>query len=422
MRPYPGYDHGRGGDRRRPVAVLRGKSHDAAPSIPIGLGTIKKRDVGSIAGPGLGPGTPQWDDADRAKPGRRDHCLIDSSPILGNEEPMRDISSEGRHWPRALAKYRDPDVARSTLEIVVTVLPLIALWVVMWGALQVSPWLCLPLAVPAAAFLVRLFMIQHDCSHGSFFRRRATNDWVGRILGVVTLTPHDLWRRTHAIHHAGMGNLDERGIGDVTTLTVAEYLSRGRWRRLVYRIYRHPAMLFGVGPSYLFLLQHRLPVGLMRRGWQPWISTMATNLAIAAIAAGVVLLLGSEALLLILLPTAMLAASAGVWLFYVQHQFENTYWEGDDAWSHAESSLRGSSYYVLPGILRWLTANIGMHHVHHLNSRIPFYRLPEVLEDHPVLDGAGRLTLWESFGCVRLTLWDERRKRLVAFDEAMRAA
>ena len=326
--------------------------------------------------------------------------------------------AESIQWPRALARYRDPDVARSTFEIVVTVLPLLALWALMWGALQVSPWLCLLLAVPAAGFLVRLFMIQHDCSHGSFFRDRATNDWVGRVLGVVTLTPHDLWRRTHAIHHAGMGNLDERGIGDVKTLTVEEYRNRGRWGRLAYRIYRHPAMLFVVGPSYLFLLQHRLPVGLMRKGWEPWISTMATNLAILIIAAAAVLLLGPQSVLLILLPTAMLAASAGVWLFYVQHQFENTYWESDDSWSHAESSLQGSSHYVLPGVLRWLTANIGMHHVHHLNSRIPFYRLPEVLAHHPALADAGRLTIRQSLGCVRLTLWDERRKRLVSFSEA----
>ena len=335
---------------------------------------------------------------------------------------MQDLAGDSRQWPRALAEYRDPQISRSTFEIVVTVLPLLALWAAMWAALQVSPWLCLPLAVPAAAFLVRLFMIQHDCSHGSFFPRRRANDWVGRVIGVITLTPHDLWRRTHAIHHAGMGNLDERGIGDVTTLTVREYLRRGRWQRLAYRIYRHPAMLFGVGPTYLFLLQHRLPVGLMGKGWQPWISTMATNLAIAAISAGVVILFGIEAFLLIVLPTAMLAASAGVWLFYVQHQFEHTYWEQDGAWSHAESSLQGSSYYVLPGVLRWLTANIGMHHVHHLNSRIPFYRLPEVLEDHPALANASRLTLVQSLRCVRLTLWDERRKRLISFREALASA
>jgi len=332
------------------------------------------------------------------------------------------LPSDVRQWPRVLARYRDPDAARSLTEIAVTVLPLAALWAAMWGALQVSPWLALPLAIPAAGFLVRLFMIQHDCSHGAFFRRRAANDWVGRVIGVVTLTPHDLWRRTHAIHHAGMGNLDERGIGDVTTMTVAEYARHGRWQRLRYRIYRHPAMLFGVGPAYLFLLQHRLPIGLMRKGWTPWVSTMATNLAIAVIAIGVVWLLGVEAFLLIQLPTAMLAASFGVWLFYVQHQFERTYWEEEDHWSHAESSLHGSSHYVLPGFLRWLTANIGMHHVHHLNSRIPFYRLPEVLRDCPELDAAGRLTLWQSFKCVRLTLWCERRKRLVSFSDMRRDA
>ena len=200
-------------------------------------------------------------------------------------------------------------------------------------------------------------------------------------------------------------------------MTVGEYLSQGRWRRLAYRIYRNPAVLFGVGPTYLFLLQHRLPIGMMRKGWEPWISTMATNLAMALIVVGVVLLLGGEAFLLIQLPTAMLAASAGVWLFYVQHQFENTYWEQDEVWSHAKSSLHGSSNYVLPGVLRWFTANIGMHHVHHLNSRIPFYRLPQVLRHHPELAEASKLTLVQSFRCVRLTLWDEHRKRLVSFRE-----
>ena len=207
------------------------------------------------------------------------------------------------------------------------------------GTLDLGYWLCLLLAVPAAGFLVRLFMIQHDCGHGAFFHRRCTNDWVGRVIGVLTLTPYDFWRRTHAVHHATSGNLDRRGIGDIDTLTVREYLALSSWDRLRYRIYRHPAVMFGLGPAYLFIVQHRLPVGLMRSGWQPWLSTMATNVAIAAVVATMIWLVGVGPFLLVHLPIMLLAASVGVWLFYVQHQFENTVWAHDGTWN-----LQGSRF------------------------------------------------------------------------------
>jgi omega-6 fatty acid desaturase (delta-12 desaturase) len=323
--------------------------------------------------------------------------------------------TDARQWPRRLAAYRDGDALRSLLELAVTVIPLIGIWSLMWAALQHDAWLCLLLSVPAAGFLVRLFMIQHDCGHGAFFRGRALNDWVGRAISIVTLTPYDVWKRTHAVHHAGVGNLKLRGIGDLVTMTVREYLRVGPWRRFWYRLYRHPAVLFGLGPAYMFLLQNRLPIGLMRRGWRPWLSAMATNLATASIAASLIWMEGARPLLFIFLPTTLLAASAGVWLFFVQHQFEETYWAADEDWSHPEASLNGSSHYVLPALLRWFTANIGVHQVHHLNSRIPFYRLPEVLRNHPELAEVGRLTLVESFRCVRLALWDEDRRRLVSF-------
>src|SRR5512132_1299011 len=190
---------------------------------------------------------------------------------------------DDRRWPKLLARYREPSLARSLAELAWTAAPFAALWWLMWLSLGHGYWLCLLLAVPAAGFLVRLFMIQHDCGHGTFFAARLANDWVGRVIGVLTLTPYDWWRRTHAIHHATSGNLDRRGIGDVDTLTVREYKALSRWGRLKYRLYRHPLVMFGAGPAYLFLLQHRLPVGLMREGWQPWVSTMATNLAIALI-------------------------------------------------------------------------------------------------------------------------------------------
>ena len=327
-------------------------------------------------------------------------------------------AQDPRLWTQLLARYRQPSTGRSLVEIAVTLPPLVALWVLTWAALDLGYWLALPLAMVAAAFMVRLFLIQHDCSHGSFFRHRLANAWLGRALGVLTLTPHDLWRRTHAAHHAYTGNLDRRGMGDIDTLTVEEYRARSLWSRLRYRLYRHPLVMFGVGPAYLFFLQHRLPVGLMREGWQPWLSTMATNAAIGLAAAALIWLIGIKAFLLVHLPIMLFAGSAGVWLFYVQHQFEHTVWTKDGDWNMHDAALRGSSFYDLPVFLRWFTANIGIHHVHHLSSRIPYYRLPRVLRDHPELRDVGRLTLLQSFRCVRLTLWDETQRRLVSFREA----
>lgn len=248
------------------------------------------------------------------------------------------------------------------------------------------------------------------------------NDWVGRVIGVLTLTPYDFWRRTHDIHHASSGHLERRGIGDVNTLTVREYLACSLWGRIRYRAYRNPFVMFGLGPAYLFILQYRLPVGLLFGGWKPWLSTMATNVAIAGVVGILIWFIGIWPFLLIQLPIILLAGSAGVWLFYVQHQFERTFWEHEDRWSFQEAALHGSSYYDLPGILRWFTANIGVHHVHHLCSRIPCYRLPRVLREHPELRRVSRLTLLQSFRCVKFALWDERRRRLVSFREIERGS
>jgi omega-6 fatty acid desaturase (delta-12 desaturase) len=322
---------------------------------------------------------------------------------------------DARGLTQILARYRAPSVARSMTELAITAVPLVLIWILMWATLGIGYWLCLLLAIPAAGLLVRLFMIQHDCGHGAFFRHRLANDWVGRVLGVLTLTPYDFWRSTHAIHHSTSGNLDRRGTGDIDTLTVREYLARSRLGRLRYRVYRHPLIMFGFGPAYLFLVQHRLPVGLMRQGWLPWLSAMATNLGIVALASFLMWLVGVGPFLLVHLPITLFAASIGVWLFYVQHQFENTRWADDGAWNQHEVALHGSSYYDLPIVLRWFTANIGMHHIHHLCCRIPYYRLPLVLRQHPDLGGIGRLTFWESLGCIRLALWDENQQRLVSF-------
>ena len=331
-------------------------------------------------------------------------------------------SWSARDWAQAVAPFRRASAVRGAFELAMTFPPFVAIWTAMMIAAHHGQfWLSLALAPFAAGLLVRLFMIQHDCGHGAFFRHRLANDWIGRALGVLTLTPYDFWKRTHAIHHATSGNLDHRGIGDVDTLTVREYLALPRWRRLMYRFYRHPAVMFGLGPAYLFVLRHRLPFGLMRDGWRPWLSTMGTNAAIAIIVAVLVWLIGVGPFLLVHGPIMLLAAAMGVWLFYVQHQFEQTKWARDDTWTRHEVALHGSSYYVLPGILRWFTANIGVHHVHHLCSQIPYYRLPKVLREHPELGDIGRLTLWQSLVCVRLTLWDEETRRLLSFREARAA-
>ncbi len=295
--------------------------------------------------------------------------------------------------------------------------PFIAGWFAVWALLQISIVLALLAAIPVAGFMVRLFMIQHDCGHGGMFTSRLANDWVGRVMGVFTLTPYDYWRHSHALHHAGSGNLDRRGMGDIDTLTIAEYGALGWLGRLRYKLYRHPLVMFGLGPSYLFLLRHRLPFGAFRKGPMPWLSSLGTNFGIAAAAGVLMYLLGITAFLLVHLPIVMIGASIGVWLFYVQHQFDHTHWERSGVWKHETAALHGSSYYDLPKPLMWVTGNIGIHHLHHLSSRIPFHKLPRVLKDHPELSDIGRLSLWESLKCVRLTLWDEEEKRLVSFRE-----
>lgn len=334
------------------------------------------------------------------------------------EHKIDTSTSAARIWLKTLNSYRDPSSVRSVVELAITALPLTVLWGAAWFTYSLGFWwVSLLIAVPAAGFLVRLFMIQHDCGHGAFFPNRLANDWVGRIIGVLTMTPYDFWRRTHAIHHATSGNLDRRGIGDIDMLTVREYLARSRWGRLRYRIYRNPLVMFVVGPAYLFFLRNRLPLGLMQDGWRPWISTQATNAAIALTAAALIWLVGSQAFFLVHMPIMLLAAMFGVWLFYVQHQFEDTFWNEGRLWNLPEAALHGSSHYDLPQPLRWFTANIGIHHVHHLCSRIPYYRLGRVLRRHPELRHIGRLTLPQSLRCIPLVLWDETQRRLVTFQE-----
>jgi omega-6 fatty acid desaturase (delta-12 desaturase) len=338
------------------------------------------------------------------------------------QNTIPDTKPEARQWVKILAPYQKPSNARSIFEIALTASLFVLCWIAMWWSLDVSYWITFALMLPAAGFLVRLFLIQHDCGHGAFFKKRSVNDWVGRVLGIFTLTPYDFWKRTHAIHHAGSGNLDRRGLGDIDTLTVREYEALSPRKKFMYRVYRSPFVLFLLGPTYQFFLQHRLPIGLMRRGWTPWVSTMSTNVGILIFAGLVMWFAGVKELLIIQIPVTVLATSIGVWLFYVQHQFDETHWDHEENWNRHEAALHGSSHYDLPPILAWFTANIGIHHVHHLCSAIPFYRLNAVLREHPELGGVGRITLWESIRCIPLCLWDEDSRRLISFRDFRKLA
>ncbi|MFZ7093118.1 fatty acid desaturase [Primorskyibacter sp. 2E233] len=339
--------------------------------------------------------------------------MFDTSESSRQEPETR----AAKDWVKVLAGYRDPNLLRSLFELAVTIGPFVLLWALAWWSMGVSYWLTLGISVVNAAFVLRLFIIQHDCGHGAYFKNRVVGDWLGRFLGVLTLTPYDVWRRTHSIHHSSSGNLGRRGMGDVHTLTVAEYRELSRFDRLVYRMYRHPIVLFGLGPSYLFFVQNRVPLGLMGNT-RYWVSAMLTNAVIVAGLVALVYFGGWAPVFLIYLPSTLLAATAGVWLFYVQHQFETTHWEAEENWQLHDAALKGSSHYVLPAVLQWLSGNIGIHHVHHLYSRIPFYRLTEVLRDHADLAQSNRMTVRESLVNARLHLWDEDSKRLLSFRQA----
>ncbi len=335
----------------------------------------------------------------------------------GDLHPTRSAVSPARahEWARIARSHAQSLPVRSALQLMNTVIPLAGIWAVMILTVHDAWWATLLLSVPAAAFTVRLFIIQHDCGHRSFFRSRRLNDAIGTLIGIVTLTPHEYWRASHNFHHATCGNLDQRGIGDVTLLTVAEYAALTWWRRLAYRVYRSPAVLLGIGPVYLFVVKFRLPLDLIRRDPKLLYSVMGTNLGIAGALTGLGLVFGFHNLLIVQTPIVLLSSAAGVWLFYVQHQFEHTYWCKKADWDFHEASVLASSYYDLPQPLRWFSGDIGIHHIHHLSCRIPNYRLGACLADIPALKTVNQIRMRDSVACLHKALWDEDTQKLVSF-------
>jgi len=316
-------------------------------------------------------------------------------------------------WKAVVAKYQQPAVWRSALQLVNTLVPYVALWYLIYLALPVSYWLTAPLMLLAAGFLVRIFIIFHDCGHGSFFKSRRANDVVGCIAGVLCLTPYFHWRWEHALHHSTSGDLDRRGTGDVWTLTVQEYLAASRWKRFAYRLARNPFVLFLIAPCFLFVIRERFPTA--GAGKRERRSVYWTNLGILAVGGGLSLVFGLKAYLIIQLVVVAVAASAGVWLFYVQHQFEGVYWERGENWDYVTAALKGSSFYRLPRVLQWFSGNIGFHHIHHLSPRIPNYYLPKCHAAEPLFQTVKPVTLLSSLKSLTFRLWDERRRKLVGY-------
>jgi omega-6 fatty acid desaturase (delta-12 desaturase) len=342
-----------------------------------------------------------------------------SQAAASTSTQARSARPDGVFWRETLAPYAQPRLGRSLVDLASSVLPYLVLSLAMYETLGISYLLTLAIAIPAAGFLVRTFILFHDCSHGSFLVSRKANLWLGTALGLLVYSPFLRWRHDHAIHHATSGDLDRRGGGDVRTLTVNEYLALGPRARLGYRVFRHPAVMFGIGPIVALLVGPRL----VSRSARPRMrrSVIGTNIALAVLVAGLCWLIGWRDYLLVQAPTVLLAGSAGIWLFYVQHQFEDAYWESAEDWSYADAALRGSSYLKLPKVLQFFSGNIGLHHVHHLSARIPNYNLQRAHDENPIFHDVPMLSMRDGLRSVRFKLWDEDRRRLVTFAEARQA-
>jgi omega-6 fatty acid desaturase (delta-12 desaturase) len=324
-----------------------------------------------------------------------------------------------RFWAGELEAYAKPRLSRSVVDLATSVVPYLAILVASYFAARVSVVLPFVLAIPASGFLTRTFIVFHDCTHGSFFRTKRANSWVGATLGILVWLPFRRWQHEHAIHHATSGDLDRRGLGDVTTLTIDEYFARPWWGRLGYRLFRNPLVMFGLGWMLVLVVKPRfVPRGTSRSVRN---SILLTDLVLALVTAGLCLTIGWRAFLLVQGPVLVITGAAGIWLFYVQHQFEDAYWQTHDDWSYADAALHGSSYLKLPRLLQFFTGNIGFHHVHHLSARIPNYNLPAAHQTVEQLQAPPELSLWAAFHATRLKVWDEQRSRLVTFRDAEKA-
>ncbi len=360
---------------------------------------------------------PHTDDTQAAAPPEPRNAV----PPTGSQT-MQAKPYEG--WQKLVKTYAQPDLHKSIWQVINSFGGLILCFGLMCAAFMlVGYWLALLLAIPAAGFLVRVFIIQHDAGHGSFFKSKRWNNIVGAVAGVFTLTPYNFWRKTHAIHHAHHAELEERGIGDVWTMTVEEYTSAPRWKRAVYRVFRNPFFLFVLAPAANFLVVQRFPVGA-KAGWKTGevASVWWTNLAIAGVVTASGLVIGFWPTLMLMVPVMIIGASVGTWLFYVQHQFERTYWEHTPQWDYTLAAMEGSSYYQLPKVLQWFTGNIGFHHIHHLSPRIPNYNLESCHKDNELFQRVVHLSILDSIKTTGLALWDEERRRLVSFRDGKRAA
>jgi acyl-lipid omega-6 desaturase (Delta-12 desaturase) len=315
-------------------------------------------------------------------------------------------------WQEVVARYARPDLGRSLWQVINTFVPFIALWYVMIRSVEISYWLTLLLAFPTAGLMMRTFIIFHDCGHGSFFKSRRANDILGIITGIINFTPYHRWRHDHAVHHATAGDLDHRGKGDIYTMTVKEYLDAPLWKKIGYRIMRNPLALFLVGPLAVFVITQRIT--LPTDGKRERASVWWTNLALVVLIGLMCWLIGWQTYVLVQLPVLLISTSVGVWLFYVQHNFDPTYWERNDEWEFTKAGLDGSSFYKLPAVLQWFTGNIGFHHIHHLSPKIPNYKLPECHEENAIFH-VKPMTFWFSLKSLRLRLWDEERGQMVGW-------
>lgn len=318
------------------------------------------------------------------------------------------MNIENIHWRPIIAKYAQPDLWRSIWQVLNSVIPFLALFYLSMRSLQVSFWLTLPLTILTAGFMVRTFIIFHDCGHGAFFKSRQANLWLGRVTGLLVLTPFYRWTHDHAIHHATAGNLDKRGKGDVYTMTVQEYLRAPWWKKFGYRVMRQPVFMFFFGSLIIFVITQRIPPS---KGKRERASVWWTNLALVAWISLLSLLFGWKSYLIVQLLVIFFGASVGIWLFYVQHNFDGVYWERQEKWDFLKASLYGSSFYKLPPVLQWFTGNIGFHHIHHLGAKIPNYNLPKVYKENPIFH-VKPLTLWSSFKSLTLRLYDEETRKL----------